>query len=663
MERITPTTKLDLRDPEYIKKILKMLLFYKRSDLAFQQFLEKLLEFWDISIVDVDEFTKLLKFAIKETTKLRIKQLPLEQIRNQIILKFPQLEEQIRIWEEENLKEDLRNEYDLILQDLTNKFKIFSVLKFASKFKEILAKMSNPYDDEKDYDDYVIELNNTIKEFQEDINYEPKTEEFILNPDLVDKLIDDRLNSFLNSEDEKIIIPSAISFINLSFNNLEGYEKKKLYMFGSTIGTGKTRFMVNEGSYAFQKGLNVLHITIENDIKLIYDYYISNMLGIPIDELYKMYRRVKSDEKALKQIQQIKRLVKELIEERPNKLAIKKFPVKRTTPNMIELYIKQISNTEFKPDIVIIDHIDLLIPNSFSTTYKNSENLFLIGEELITDLKYIAETYNLAILTPSQLTREGQKVKTQTDTLSERTKKTKRKNPFEEFLTRNNISRSLAKIEYVDFFATLNKNIDEQLSGTMRIFIDKNRDGVDGLLLPIYFDTSLSYARAMEELEEILAHYGDVPLITKSVAYLYYRACLDETLAPKYIDKLEKFLPYLDEKFRAKAVKIIHQYKTNSPIYIDTSNFKGKRENINLPNTNSEQSTFLNTTTFINKLIEEIEENDNNIVNVNINESEDEVSINFEDGKIIKTKLSDLHLFKNSIEDEELREIIDELIS
>jgi hypothetical protein len=292
----------------------------------------------------------------------------------------------------------------------------------------------------------------------------------------------------------------------------------------------------------FLNGFSVVHITIENPEKKVSDLYDSALLGVSTNYLYSLYRSAGlGDTKAKEEVEQLIATLKQTVEERTSaKLRIKKFLPLSVSPLMVENYVEQIIQEGWKLDVLIVYHIDLLVPNS-----GNRKDMFQAGEEIVAQLKAIAERFELVVLLPTQVNREGN------------LKKHKKKNPYDDVISRSVISRSSAKIELVDFFATLNRTPDEIYTNKMRLYIDKNRDGISDLIIPCYFDTTNMSLASIETLEG-MDDYREAPAILKSVAIIYYTAFQDKKRRHQVEDKLRQFssfLPmFLQEKLKEEMV-------------------------------------------------------------------------------------------------------------
>ena len=113
-------------------------------------------------------------------------------------------------------------------------------------------------------------------------------------------------------------------------------------IFGSP-GAGKSWCLTALGGHAVKMGYNVLHYTLElgeEYVGLRYDAFFSQ---IPVNQI------TKNKEK-----------VEEIIPQLPGKLIIKEFPPNRATIHTIEAHIKKCAELDTKPDLIIIDYVELL---------------------------------------------------------------------------------------------------------------------------------------------------------------------------------------------------------------------------------------------------------------------------------------------------------------
>jgi hypothetical protein len=531
--------KTDIVDVEYLKNILGMICWYepKRNLHTYISILQRLQPFWDILIVSDEPEVQMLKNAIKLATSVRLKSKDLSFVRNEVITSFPQLKDIINSYRNKNAL------FKDVLNDLLAKYKSFAAMKFAKQLQNVLLESISSG---KDSVDLYEEINRHIQEFYNEAQLDiSSTEIRYSNIEEVEERIQQRIEELIKQEERKAFIPSRISLLNFSFANMVGYEKSCIYMFGAPTGGGKTRFSVSEGAHMYQSGFTVCHITIENNEQKISDLYDSALLGIPVDELYRLYRKSMSDEEAKLKVKEIINALKDAIRQREiSKLVIKKFRPLAVTPLMIENYLISLIADDIVPDVLIVDHIDIVVPNS-----GRRDNMFQAGEEVVAQLKDIAERFNVCLILPTQLNREGNRKK-------------KKKNPYDDVLSRADVSRSGAKYELVDLFATLNRTPDEKFTNRLRLYIDKNRDGIEDLIIPCHFDTGSMELRALETFSE-LGTYQDSVMIPKSLAVLYLKACQDEVLRTKYVDRLKEFLSFLPFELRPKAEAILAEFGDN----------------------------------------------------------------------------------------------------
>ncbi|MEM4620908.1 MAG: hypothetical protein QW607_11945, partial [Desulfurococcaceae archaeon] len=207
-------------------------------------------------------------------------------------------------------------------------------------------------------------------------------------------------------------------------------------------------------------------------------------------------------------------------------------------PHDIEMYILQkleISNA--KPDVILIDHVDLLY-----SLEKNKTDLFSRFEDVMMDLKNIAEKYNIAIITASQLNREGAK---------------QRKDISLSF--GDVISRSMAKNELVSFHAILQATPEENVSNFMRIYVDKNRFGLQNIVFPIYFDKSRC------EIKEILTE-EEFEVYMQSISTLLNQ----NKRAQRIVNIMKQFIQSLNDRiqkdyvsYQQNILKAFHDMKNS----------------------------------------------------------------------------------------------------
>ena len=63
------------------------------------------------------------------------------------------------------------------------------------------------------------------------------------------------------------------------------------------------------------------------------------------------------------------------------------------------------------------------------------------------------------------------------------------------------ISEAFNKCFVADFIFTISRTIEDKNANTARMFIAKNRNGVDGLIFPMFMDTSNVKLEVLEPIQ------------------------------------------------------------------------------------------------------------------------------------------------------------------
>jgi len=211
-------------------------------------------------------------------------------------------------------------------------------------------------------------------------------------------------------------------------------------------GVGKSMVLAHLGAKAIHAGKNVVHYTLELQDLTIGNRYDSCLTGIRLNELF-----TRKDE------------VYEKIKEIPGKLLIKEYPTKSATTNTLRSHLEKLRQRDFKVDTIIVDYGDLLKPILYSK--EKRENLETIYEEL----RGIAQEFECPVWTASQTNRSGINA---------------------EVITMEAISEAFSKCFVADFIFSVSRTGTDKVNNTGRIFIAKNRNGIDGIVFPIFMDAS-----------------------------------------------------------------------------------------------------------------------------------------------------------------------------
>ena len=126
-------------------------------------------------------------------------------------------------------------------------------------------------------------------------------------------------------------------------------------------------------------------------------------------------------------------------------------------------HLEKVITRGFKPDVIIVDYADLLRPTS-GLREKRHEL-----ETIYEQLRGLAQEHKCCVWTASQTNRSGLNA---------------------EVITMESISEAFNKCFVADFILSISRTSEDKLNNTGRIFIAKNRNGVDGVIYPIFMNTS-----------------------------------------------------------------------------------------------------------------------------------------------------------------------------
>jgi archaellum biogenesis ATPase FlaH len=223
-----------------------------------------------------------------------------------------------------------------------------------------------------------------------------------------------------------------------------GLGKGELGVVIAPTGVGKSMVLAHLGAEALKIGKNVVHYTLELQDVIIGNRYDSCLTGIPINDLFFNKEEI---------FEEVKKL--------PGKLLIKEYPTKSATTQTLKNHLEKLKNRDFSPDMIIVDYGDILKPIFHSK--EKRENLETIYEEL----RAIAQEFECPVWTASQTNRSGINA---------------------EVITMESISEAFSKCFVADFIFSVSRTGSDKTNNTGRIYIAKNRNGIDGVVFPIFMD-------------------------------------------------------------------------------------------------------------------------------------------------------------------------------
>jgi len=274
-----------------------------------------------------------------------------------------------------------------------------------------------------------------------------------------DKNIGHEYNKDIESrfiEDERKPIPTPWKIFNEMIQG--GLGEGDLGLIFGNPGGGKSWTLIAMGAYAVQLGYNVIHYTLELGETYVGRRYDAFFSRVPVDK-----------------IRNQKEKVSEAVAELPGNLIVREYPMGRASISTIESHIKKCIDLDFKPDLIIIDYIDLL-----SSKRKNRERKDEI-DDIYTSTKGLARELKLPIWSVSQVNRAGAK-----DSIIEGDK----------------AAGSYDKIMIADVALSLSRQKKDKVNGTGRFHFMKNRYGMDGMSFNARVDTATGHIEILNEISE-----------------------------------------------------------------------------------------------------------------------------------------------------------------
>lgn len=233
-----------------------------------------------------------------------------------------------------------------------------------------------------------------------------------------------------------------------------GLSKGELAVILAPFGVGKTTMMTKIANTAMSDGYNVLQIFFEDNPKVIQRKHLScwskydlNSLSLHKDEIIEMVANMTKPADGKK-----------------GTLTLKKFPSDGTTIPMIRMYIRKLMAKGLKPDIILLDYIDCVVP---SKHYDDAN----VGEgAIMRQFETLLSELDLAGWTAVQGNRSSIKA---------------------EVVEADQMSGSIKKGMIGHFIVSIAKTLDQKDDGTATMAVLKSRFGKDGQIFQnITFDNA-----------------------------------------------------------------------------------------------------------------------------------------------------------------------------
>jgi replicative DNA helicase len=319
-------------------------------------------------------------------------------------------------------------EYD---ENYDDRYIIDNTVNFIKQAKVVEAiKKSIPLIDECKYDQIYSEIKDAIVvDFDKDLglNFEKNVMEVI------------------KEEDGKRI---STGYSQLDAVMCGGFEEKKLYVFSGIYGIGKSIWLQNIALKQLLNNKNVVYYTLELSDSSVVKRLASIFTKVAQRNFISNISDLEKQFKMLKMLTQ-------------TNLWIKEYPTRKATVNHFLAHLEELKAVHnFYPDIILVDYCNIMrnIERvSLEDTYVNTKLLY-------EDLRAFAQEIKLPVVTAAQINRGGMDEK---------------KGGTKQLVTGANISDSLGIGMTADGHFVINQTAEEKMSSVMRLYVDKNRQGID----------------------------------------------------------------------------------------------------------------------------------------------------------------------------------------
>ena len=292
----------------------------------------------------------------------------------------------------------------------------------------------------------------TVMEHANKINNGEDVEQLIQDLEVIKKIGGDRhVGHEYDKDIEARFIPDIRHAIPTPWEKINEHIQGGLgsgdfgLIFGNP-GGGKSWSLVAIGAHAVQLGFKVVHYTLELDENYVGKRYDANFTNIPVQDV------INHKETVIETVGKLK-----------GRLIIKDFPMGKASLNTVKAHLQKIEDVEFKPDLVIIDYVDLLKSSKVSSDRKHEI------DDIYTGTKGLARELNIPIWSVSQVNRAGAQDK---------------------IIEGDKAAGSYDKIMITDIALSLSRRKEDKVNGTGRFHFMKNRYGMDGMTFSINADTS-----------------------------------------------------------------------------------------------------------------------------------------------------------------------------
>ena len=226
-------------------------------------------------------------------------------------------------------------------------------------------------------------------------------------------------------------VPTGLYPLDQALNG--GLRRKKMGLVCGPRSSGKSLILLNFAIGALYHGLTAFHVTIEDSLestKTRYDMRLKGFGDRPVEKVKELYR---------------------------GDLFIKEFISGEATMADIDAHMT------IRPDVVLIDYLDEVKP---SRNYNSRK--YELGD-VARGARALAQRHNCAVWIAKQ-TGRGTK--------------------FSDITTSEDSFEGYEPVQVADVSVVVNQTLDEKKAGQVRLVVDKNKDGKDGIPVKLDIDYS-----------------------------------------------------------------------------------------------------------------------------------------------------------------------------
>jgi replicative DNA helicase len=229
----------------------------------------------------------------------------------------------------------------------------------------------------------------------------------------------------------------------------KGWGKKELVSIMGGAKKGKTTALINFAKNASMNGHNVLYVSLEVSSRIIEDRLDACISDVEMSNIGTNIHKV--------------RMEIEEVRAKAGAFLIHEYPPNTMTANMLLNLIDKYKSKGITFDLIAMDYADIMAPNfRYNDPIANSKSIY-------EDLRAVAVTENVAILTATQSNREGYK-----STVAKA----------------EHASEDFNKVRTVDLLLSINSTEEEQAEGKARLYFAASRNQKTGIT--VFLEQNLS---------------------------------------------------------------------------------------------------------------------------------------------------------------------------